>query len=445
MTPACIVPLFLSLAAHAPAQTPQPWVEGRVATVPDGLVVQHLMTPVSNRFVNARRSRARWSSDGRVVAYAAQKGERYVPVVGNVVGEPFGYVWPPVVAGGRAFFHVANTTQPGREAHCLWVDGKSLPIEDILIDFGVSPDGKSAAYWTLPGGRVGNFEPAIATDHFLVIAKRAANGGWTVRRGEERSEPHSAVPPRFSADGQRVLTVARGPAGDFMLESAGGRETAVSDSVPSIDAFSMSANGSAVAFVRTDPMTPGGNAVPGARDGAELYFKKKRVGKKHAGITLPTVDARGDHVAYSVLIGSQRAVVIDDERPRAERYDHVFEMSFDPTGARLAFVANVGGVATDVAGVVEGGTTFVVVRPLGKGDVEQLPGHTAVREIVWDAKGERLAYVAFDRGGWRVVCGNERSEPHEDAGTPHFSADGRTIGFGTVDGRELWWRVLPLD
>jgi hypothetical protein len=67
-----------------------------------------------------------------------------------------------------------------------------------------------------------------------------------------------------------------------------------------------------------------------------------------------------------------------------------------------------------------------------------------VRDLVWDARGERLAYAARDASGWRIVCGETKSEAHKDVGAPVFSADGHTLGFGSRARDELWWRELKL-
>ena len=124
----------------------------------------------------------------------------------------------------------------------------------------------------------------------------------------------------------------------------------------------------------------------------------------------------------------------------------MLELAFDPPGEELAFVAVDGGAESKkVPGVIQGGSWFVVVRSVvGRAEPREHARFLEVRDLVWDAQGRRLAYAARDESGWRIVCGEARSDAHDEVGTPVFSADGRALGFGSRDGRGLWWRELAL-
>ncbi|MGH7149483.1 MAG: hypothetical protein ACREIU_02235, partial [Planctomycetota bacterium] len=232
----------------------------------------------------------------------------------------------------------------------------------------------------------------------------------------------------------------------WRILEAGKREVRRCDPCPDIDSYAVSADGAALAFVRRNAPRAGAPAFPSAEDGAELFFKGKRVGRAHPVVSTPAVDPSGAHVAYVVTKDGRRAVAIDEEKDPGPGYDFVLDLVFDPTGGRLAFVANKGGKESPgEPGLVVGGEWFAVVRGVdGKTKPVEHPPFLEVRDLTWDAKGERLAHAARDASGWRVVCGDARSEPHTYVGAPCFAADGRSIGFGSRDDRELWRRVLAL-
>ena len=314
-------------------------------------------------------------------------------------------------------------------------------------DLGVSADGRRVAFWTYPGAEPGVSGVPKSTEHRLAIATESSPKRWTVSRGEIWFDG-AAVPPLFSASGERVTTSAllQGK-GWVLLQTSGKRERALCEPQPTIDTIATSRDGSAVAYVQTKQRGGEGSPILSAQDGAELYFRGKRVGKKHALVDRPAVDAAGEHVAYVIGIEDRRTVAIDEEKAPAGRYDHVLELAFDPTGKRLAFVANVGGAESrDVPGDIEGGKWFVVVRSLlPKGEPDVQASFAEVRDLTWNEAGDRLAYRAREGQGWRVISGQAQSELHDEVGRPHFAADGRSLGHGTRDGRDLWWRVLALE
>jgi hypothetical protein len=99
----------------------------------------------------------------------------------------------------------------------------------------------------------------------------------------------------------------------------------------------------------------------------------------------------------------------------------------------------------EIPGLVQGGQWCAVLRDAKPGaEPREQPSFLEVRDLRWDARGERLAYCARDEAGWRVVAGEVQSAPHADVGPPVFSADGATLAFGRRDGDELGWRELDL-
>lgn len=437
--------LALALAA-SPRPQEGPGKEVLLARVPPDLEIAAYRVPRLTRSGHRVRSSIAWSEDGPRVAYAARRGEvDWLPVVGAKVGEVFVYVSPPVLAGGRAFFHVARHVRPHEQHSWLWVDGKRLGPEDWMSDIAVRADGRQVAYWTQPGAKVGaGSEPVMdPKNHFVLATKKGSS--WSFARGGKWFEGDSRA-PLYSGDGKHVFTSAIERGKGWRVLEAGTGEVPRCDPCPVIVSFAVSADGSALAYVRMNPYRADSAAFMSAEDGAELHFKGKRVGRNHAIVSMPAVDPRGAHVAYVVTKDGRRSVAIDDETAPGPGYDFVFDLAFDPTGERLAFVANKGGKETPAQpGLVAGGEWFAVVRSVdGTTKPVEHPAFLEVRDLTWDTSGERLAYGARDASGWRVVCGEARSAAHTDVGAPFFAADGRSIGFGSRDDRELWWRVLAL-
>src|SRR5262245_58524318 len=415
----------------------------QLALVPEGLeVLTHIFYRTNLRAFGSRSSIA-WSADGRMVAYAAQRGDEYVPVVNSEVGQAFGYVYEPFVAGGHAFFHVARTKDEDEERHWLWIDGKLHGPEDWMGDVAVRADGKQACYWTGPGARFGN---GGAGSHKSVLVLASDKGSqWSLTRGDDWLECGIV---RYSAGGPSACAAAYERNKGWTVLKADKREAKLSEPCEGIESFDLSADGTGLAYVRVLASRSSAGGFPSAADEPQLFFRGKRVGKRHAALSSATVDPAGAHVAYVVARGDGRegrTVAVDEEASPHGSFDFVTELAFDPKGARLAFVGVRGGRESETPGVIVGGQWTVVVRGVAS-SAEPLEhaGFLEVRDLRWDASGERLAYCARDESGWRVVCGETRSEAHTDVGPPVFAADGRSLGFGSRDARELWWRELAL-
>ncbi|MEM7309389.1 MAG: hypothetical protein AAF682_22085 [Planctomycetota bacterium] len=382
-----------------------------------------------------------WGAGGRVVAYAADLGAGgWAPVIvtadGETVGagdEPYEFASRPVVAGGRAFFHVARRASEDTQTSWLWIDGKTFGPEDWMGELAASPDGSRVAFWTQPGAIVGNSVRTSPARQHLAVATEKGAGRWRVAHGD-RWSAGSYLPPLFSTDGRAVFSSAS-KSGWRVFRGGTRREKELSDKHPNIGAIAVSADGGEVAFaVVPDPSRP---------LASQLYFKGKRLAAEVDGLSALAVDARGRHVAYGAPLGAKRTVRVDDQAPGPARFSFLIELAFDPAGQRLAFLANEGGRRDELA--VEGGRFFVVERAVE--DAQERKRHadyTEVRNLVWSPDGTRLAYCALDDDGWRLVCGDSASESHDEVGRPFFAADSGSVGYGSRDGDELWWRTLSL-
>jgi hypothetical protein len=420
----------LVLATSAAAQPD----DVKLAELPDGMSIAGELIRTTNLGTFDTRSAIAWSADGKQVAYAGKRGGESMPVVGSQVGEAHDRVSRPELKGGHVFFHVVNQATESEQKHWILIDGDKLEVEDWITGFSASPLGDRVAYWTQPGALTGNSVKARTRKHYLAVAKRRKSGRWRVSRGEKYLSG-AGVDPLWSDDGRRVFSCGSTHKG-WAVISVEKREKLRSEGFDGIASIDVSADGSALAFVKTN--------VQGA--GPELYFDGRRVGEHHRHVAKPTVDAAGKHVAYTVATKTGVTVAVDDEKQPAGTYDHIVELAFSPRGDRLAFVAVVGGkVSERYPGLVEGGEWFVVLRTLG-GDVQSAEHarHLRVRDLVWNDAGDRLAYAARDKAGWRIVTGKAQSDAFDDVGRPHFLPESAAIGHGARAGRELWWKVLPL-
>lgn len=428
MNAAWVTSSLLALLPQSPSASPP----RTLAQVPEGFALSEELVRTAEPSTYRRGTSLRFASDGSLVAYVARRGDQAHPVVGSELGPAYSDVSTPCIAGGRAFFVVSRVTGENTASSWVWVDGKEVEREDWIGELAVSPNGKRVAYWTFPGARYGDAPTPEVRKHYLAVATRADSGQWFVARGKAWQGCVEQA-PLFDATGAALLAGAFDGKAGILIERRQ-RETVACEGGVSIRSFAASRDLRAT-------------AIEGTNDNSQrsvLLFRQKRVGSGFPSIGRPVVDAGGKHVAYVVAIADGRSVAIDDEKTPTGRWDHVFELAFDPAGEELAQVVNRGG-STDpqYEPCILGGEHFVVVRALGRAEPRaDGPKFGAIRDLVWDAKGERLAYSAQDARGWRIVCGDVQSEPYADVGAAVFTARG--IEFGARDGRELLWCTLPL-
>ena len=124
------------------------------------------------------------------------------------------------------------------------------------------------------------------------------------------------------------------------------------------------------------------------------FVDGKPVGKESDEIERPIFSSDGNHYAFAVTRGSKSFVVVDGvEGPP---FDKVVTPRFSPDGSRLVYRAR------------QAGERFVVIADTRGRTIRECPHYPAV----WDVS---------------------------------FSPDGKSVGYGTRIGQELWWKVESLQ
>ncbi len=83
--------------------------------------------------------------------------------------------------------------------------------------------------------------------------------------------------------------------------------------------------------------------------------------------------------------------------------------------------------------------TWSVVLGEKKGDP-----YDEIRSIVFGKDEKTLIYAARKGKKFRIVAGDKTSDEFDAVGAPILSADGLQVGFGAVNGREAFWKVIRL-
>ena len=148
--------------------------------------------------------------------------------------------------------------------------------------------------------------------------------------------------------------------------------------------------------------------------------------------------------------GRKHGVAFGDGKLAKAEHDWIQLLTYRPDGKELACAAGTGGTASAALMTEDGtpqidGAQWKLVRyetnGVARAGTESFRG---IAHIAWSSDGARVAFAARTAEGWRIVCGEQRSDPFDEVGPPRFTADGAKVAFGARKGRELWWKVLAL-
>lgn len=151
--------------------------------------------------------------------------------------------------------------------------------------------------------------------------------------------------------------------------------------------------------------------------------------------------------------GKWQSVVGDKTGPA--KYDGLGPLVFSPDGSKIAYPARKGGRETR-RGVI-GAKWAMVVSPSGKpGAVMEGPIYEIVVTPVFSPDSKYLAYRARegtmdDARRFIVIASTETGKVikegpvNDEVWPPVWSEDSKAVTYGTRSGRELWWRVEPVE
>lgn len=440
----CLVALALAATFTLPGE------EKLLATVPEdlALVGKPDVSPDGQTTV-PNVVRIVWSSDGSTVGYVGLRGEAPVPVIGE---RRFpGYVWadgPVFSADGKHWaFRVGKSAGKDRERWWVLLDGKETGADDWIGLIALAPTGGGWCAWTQPGARYDSTGAYANSEQVLVTP-------W--KKGAKWADANSLVLPRFSPDGSFVSTLAS-KSGTWRLliaDKKGERELGKSQGW--ISGWDVGPDGKSFALAVAD--TAGMDELPPdlppeampAEAKTVILFGKERFGADRDTARAPVLSPDAKHVAWTFRAGTKSGVAVDAGKDGKASHDHVVALAWRPDGKELAFVVCDGGhprpgvVSAAGEPLYEGGKWSVVRRDASGKETAEASTWVEIADLTWSRDGKLLAYAAKDVEGWRVVCGAAQSPPFDEVGEPRIADDGKSIGFGARQARELHWKVIAL-
>ena len=415
-------------------------------------------------------SQPRWSPDGQHVAYRVSRDGQWVAVYdGEEIGT-FDFLGPPMFSpsGQHYAWSAGNKLQKRGDswkAERWWmiIDGELLGRNDWLGGPTFFGDGERLLYWSNPKVKLDKNGAYTQKPHFLNTATKKGSR-WTIKTHKEKWGT-STFAPELSGDGNWIAypTFDSGKGKHYLFVSNGKKNLSIPKGglpgYPNAVAFLDKKNW-AVSFSRYEQDSAGN-----FQQRERILFQEEEYGSSYDDVGHPALSDDGKHLAYLFEQEEKVGVVLDEEERVKASWDHAFFLEFAPDGERFAVVASRGGKYKPYGPATNDSPFSEVTRPLkhrservlgaqegveihwvrkGK-EVERSESYEKIQSLHWDPNGERLAFVAQEEDKVRLVVDEHKSELFDHIGEPRFSSDGKRVGFGAVDGQELWWKILVLE
>jgi len=362
---------------------------------------------------------AQFSPDGKHVAYVAKKGAKETAVIDGVEGKEYDLIgYGPYGEFIEDMACAAGTRQLALSNNSTNEDSGASGSRDLAFIEG----GAHTAY------------PARRGDRWVIVTDGVESGeydflGWS-------REP----PVRFPFGGW-AFAARRA---DKWFVVAGGVE---GEGYDEITRPSVADNGSV------------SHLAYGARSGDRWFaVYDGRKGRAYDDVCQVTLTESGDHLCYAARQGNRWFAVTDDMEGRpceevtvfdlakqpsyalrldgkwrmvtngveGRPYDEVGQLTWDPSGRRVAYVAT------------EGNKSFVILD-----GVEGLP-YDFVRSLTFGPDGKRFAYVAqTGKCQHMIVDGvDQPCGPEEAVSAPAFSGDGRRLAYRVNSSTGSLYRIV---
>ena len=293
-----------------------------------------------------------FSHDGMHLAYAAQKGGKWFAVIDGWEGEQFDEVRVLTTNFGISAFspdgnRVAYAARRGGKWFMV-ADGQSGPAFDSVLGPFFSSDSSHLFYLAETGGKqlavvdghtAGEFDQ-IDDRYELILGPGGKHVAYRARIGEKQMvvadglvgpEFYVVDPPIFSPDGDRIA---------YQASRSPKRKETYSDIA--IENENLYAKYAVIPFPTLGNSTedrPGGRGYFNLKKaGRQLAVVDGKAGMEFEGVAGLTFSPDSRHVAYAALRGQKQFVILDGQPSPA--YDNVGDHSpvFDPDGS-LEFLA----------------------------------------------------------------------------------------------------------
>jgi hypothetical protein len=390
--------------------------------------------------------------DGGTVAFAARFGDQVRVLFGNSFGKLYNEVrmlnispdGRSVAYSGTMYLRVAGRTK--KLEYRVVNNIETGPLQQVC-DPIFSPDGSLVV-----------FEAKYANKWHHAISPAEANR----ITAETVMADINWMPPVFSPDGHFVVTI--------QLQIDAKKNVRLVSSTPEM----LEVRRREYDLIR---------GVVYSADGRRTAYSAKKAGKmfvvtsSFAGedvregaqfdaVSDPVLNVDGSHVAYGAERAGQKFLVVDDQEMLAPFYNDRLKPIFSRDWKAVAYLA------------IRDTKQFVVFA--GK----ESPGYDDLSGYVISPDGKTLAYGALKNGKWRVVIGENEGQEYDsldgvqfvprkklvayraktgehyriviadftgrevqqgplfkEIWSPSFDAEGN-LGYGALDGSEIWWKVM---
>lgn len=409
-----------------------------------GLADSHLAARIQDGFRLVEGS-IRFSQDGSKCVYVVAKDDKLHPVVGETVGSGYEHVsWPSIDASGKHTVFLVRERDPKKKiaSHSVLYDGKVLATDGWIGPVALDPNGVPA-FWIARGytdvsdGHVDPGPPCLV---------------WGKYKSPKWQFVDRRSPPEFSLTGRVLVTTAARGNGDWNVVSVDEKGKDAKHGSGSIFEASLQPDGHTVAYTfahlngeKVWMLLPQQFLVQTVSldQHGDNKSMLEVLGGSYDSAGSPVWSANGLHVGYKAMKASKMGVAVDDQEDAVCAYDFVDDLALRPDGSDIAFVArnhckldaNNGREVLREAQAT-GGEWFVVHGTVRLGPYE------SARSLAWPPRGKALAYAAKVDGKWHVFVGSKKGEACDEVGSLTWSEDGDQLGYGCLQGTELWWRVV---